>query len=57
MKEEKCPVCGQDTADEAHVCSNYSMDENQTVMTSGDRDAYLLSVARDYSAPENYPGY
>ena len=59
MEKTRCPVCGEkldsrgETVDTCPKCA--ARDDRMMEKGGPDREVYLN--ARDYSAPENYPGY
>lgn len=56
MEKTACPVCGEKRDSHVDTCPKCSTEENRMMeKESPDREMYLTT--RDYSAPENYPGY
>jgi ribosomal protein L40E len=56
MEKTTCPVCGEKLNSHADTCSKCAVEEKRMMeKETPDREVYLN--ARDYSAPENYPGY
>ncbi len=56
MEKTVCPVCGEKLDSHVDTCSKCAGEEKRMMeKESPDKEFYLN--ARDYSAPENYPGY
>ena len=59
MEKNICPVCGERLDSKVDACSKCAActgkERQMMEKESPDNEFYLN--ARDYSAPENYPGY